>query len=351
MKNAATDLMCVLWPVASLVAVLALMLLLAVVADSRAIDATVTDIFIKIVAVVALYIFVGNSGIIAFSHVGFMAIGAYATSWMTCCPSLKKLTMYGLPEFLLQNTFPTIPALLLAGLLAAVVAFLVALIVMRLSGIAASIATFATLFIIYYVYANWGSVTLGVRAVVGLPVYVTPLVGMICGAITIIVAYTYQVSRFGLALRAGREDEVAARAAGIRIYWQRVGAFTLSGFFSGVAGVLLAHYLGTIQIDTFFLDMTFLMIAMLVIGGMYSLSGAVIGVIVVTVSFDLLSLAERGINIGNVTLALPTGLAEIILAATMLGILILRPVGVMGKGEICWPFFRRQRISVVDARQ
>ena len=86
--------------------------------DNNLLSRTVTSCLIRVVIVVGLYIFVGNSGIVSFGHMGFMAIGAYAVAWQTCCPGLKPYTMPGLPELLLNNTLPNLPAGLAAGLLA-----------------------------------------------------------------------------------------------------------------------------------------------------------------------------------------------------------------------------------------
>ena len=100
-------------------------------------------------------------------------------------------------------------------------------------------------------------------------------------------------------LRASREDEVAARAAGVDIVRHRWIAFTLSAFLSGVSGVLLAHFLGTVRVETYYLDLTFLIIAMLVIGGAGSLTGAVIGALTISLLTEVLREAEVGFSIGG----------------------------------------------------
>jgi branched-chain amino acid transport system permease protein len=212
---------------------------------------------------------------------------------------------------------------------------------MRLSGVAASIATFAMLFIVYSVYSNWDSVTMGVSSIIGLPMYVTPHVAFVCAAITVICAYLFQISSFGLLLRAAREDDIAAKACGIRIYWVRVLAFTVSGFFMGIAGVLYGHYLGTIGVDTFFLELTFLLLAMLIVGGQFSLTGAVTGVIALSAVVELLRILQSGISFGSTQYSIPNGAPQIILAVIMLCILVFRRDGITHGREIVWPFRRR----------
>jgi branched-chain amino acid transport system permease protein len=247
---------------------------------------------------------------------------------------LKPFTMRGLPNFLVHTTIPMLPAALASGTLAALFGLVVGAVIMRLSGIAASIATLALLFIINVIYSNWQSVTLGKGSIVGLPTYVTPLVAFTWVVVTVIAAYVYQLSRFGLELRAAREDEVAARALGIDIYRQRLIAFTISAFFVGIGGVLYGHFLGVISIDVFFLDTTFLTLAMLVVGGMRSLAGAVVGVLIISAVIEVLRQMETGIDIGGIVISLPSGSQEIVLAVAMLLIFLFRPRGIMAGREL-----------------
>jgi branched-chain amino acid transport system permease protein len=326
------------WPVLSLVLIVGAITAAAAASGSAALSRTVTEALVRIVVVVGIYIFVGNSGVLSFGHISFMAIGAYATAWQTCCPQLKPFTMRGLPNFLVHNTMPTLPAAIASGALAAVFGLVVGAVIMRLSGIAASIATLALLFIINVIYSNWQSVTLGKGSLVGLPTYVTPLVAFAWVVVAMTAAYTYQRSRFGLELRAAREDEVAARALGIDIYRQRLIAFTISAFFVGIGGVLYGHFLGVISIDVFFLDTTFLTLAMLVVGGMRSLAGAVVGVLVLSAVVEVLRRLETGIDIGGLAVSVPSGSQEIVLAVAMLLIFLFRPRGIMAGRELQWIF-------------
>lgn len=324
-------------PLLALVVPLAVIVLLSVQFASPGIQRNVTEALILLVLAVGLYIFVGNSGIMSFGHMAFSAIAAYATAWQTCCSMLKPITMSGLPSFLRDNTFPLFPAAMTSITLAGIVAFLSGLILMRLSGLGASISTLALLFILNVIYSNWESVTMGTSTIVGLPIYVTPWVAFVCATLAIVVAYLFQISSWGLKLRATREDEVAAAASGISIYWPRLIAFTLSGLVAGLGGVLLAHFMGTVSITSFFLNLTFLVLAMLVVGGMRSLAGAVVGVVVISLVINVFRYAEAGFSIGTIELALPAGTQELVLAAMMLLILVFRKDGLMGAHELSWP--------------
>ena len=136
----------------------------------------------------------------------------------------------------------------------------------------------------------------------------------------------FQRSRVGLRLRASREDEAAARAIGVGVARERTIAFVLSAFFVGVAGALFGMFIGSFNPDAFFLNITFLMVVMLVIGGMTSLAGAVR-----RDDRDLRRLRApaagrgRGRPRARSSSRRSPGLREVGLALVMLAILILRP--------------------------
>lgn len=298
------------------------------------------EILIKVVAVVGLYIFIGNSGFMSFGHVGFIAIGAYASAWQTCCEMLKPMVMSGLPDVLLYNTVPSVPAALVSGLFAMLLGLPVGAIILRLNGLAASIASFAMLFVVNVVYSNADSYTQGVGSIVGLPDFLSPISAFAWALAAVAVAFLFQTSRFGLLLRASREDEVAARASGVRVLRYRLMAFSLSAFVLGVAGALYGSYLGTISVDTFFLDMTFMLIAMLVVGGKSSLSGAVAGVVTLSLLSNLLRKLTGGLAVGGLEISIPEGAQVIVVALTMLTILRIRPGGLL-EGREFWEMLGR----------
>jgi branched-chain amino acid transport system permease protein len=303
-------------------------------ANNAALDRTVIEALVRIVYVVGLYIFVGNSGVISFGHTAFMAIGAYATAWQDCCSTTKPLLMPALPNFLLEATVPPPLATILSGVVASICAAVVGLAIVRLSGIGASIATFAVLAIVNVTFSNWDSVTAGTSTLVGIPNYTDHWFALLWVVIAIFAAHFYQTSRFGLSLRVSREDEVAAKASGVSIFSQRLIAFVISAFFVGVSGALYAHFLGTISVDAFYIDITLLTLAMLVVGGMNSLTGAVVGVGVISLLIEVLRQSEHGFALGSLTVSAPHGTQEIGLGVAMLIMLIFRRNGIVGNQEI-----------------
>lgn len=324
------------WPLLALELLLALIAIITSALDAASLTQAVLEAMVKIVAVVGLYLFIGNSGIMSFGHVGFMAIGAYAAAWQTCCEMLKPIVMPALPDFLLHNTFAAFPAAVMAGLLAGIVAVPIGAVVLRLNGVAASIASFAVLFIVNNVYSNTDRLTQGVGSIVGLPMYLDPWICAGWAGFAVLIAFVHQRSRSGLCLRAAREDEAAAQAAGIRTYRHRLLAFVLSAFLLGVSGALYGSFLGTISVDTFFLEMTFTLIAMLVVGGVRSLAGAVVGVLVVSAFIEVLRRLQEGIVAGTTTFAVPAGLQGILLALFLLLVLMFRRDGLMRGREFEW---------------
>lgn len=318
------------------------LLLLAIVLlvshfGGNSIGRTTIEMLVRVVLVVGLWIFIGNSGVVSFGHAAFMAIGAYASAWLTIKPQMKALLLPGLPDWLANAEWSPFYAALAAGLFGSTIALVVGAALLRLTGIAASIATFAFLAIVYTVYSSWESVTGATSSVVGLPRYVTIWVALAWAVTTIFIASIYANSASGLALRATREDEVAASASGIDIYRHRLMSFVLSGFFTAVGGALMGHMVGVLNPDSFYLNITFLTLAMLVVGGTSSLTGAVYGVLVISALVQFFVRLESGVTIGQHTLILPGGTQEIMVGVAMILSLALRPRGLSSGAELRIP--------------
>ncbi len=300
---------------------------------------------INLVAVVGLYTFVGNSGVLSFGHMSFMAIGAYASALLTIPVLIKHSLLSSSPHFLKEAHVPTLPALLIAAGAAALFALVVALPLMRLNGLAAGIATFAVLIIVNVVAANWDSVTRGRQTMLGVPLDTTLSETLLWGCIAIVGAYIFQESSIGLRLRASREDEIAARALGVGVFWERTIAWVVSAFIVGVAGALYGHLYGSFSPDAFYLTLTFLTMVMLVVGGINCLSGAVIGCIVISFVSEVLRRVEEGIHVTSFDVKAPEGFQQIGLAVFLILILIYRPSGITGGQELRWSLawlFRRR---------
>jgi branched-chain amino acid transport system permease protein len=296
--------------------------------------------------VVALYVFVGNSGVLSFGHVSFVAVGAFAAGVMTIPVGLKPTITPGLFSLLGSHSVGNLASLALAAGVGGVFALLVGIPLMRLSGLAAGIATFAVLGVTHNVLGNWEKIGPGALTLTTVP-ETTGILPATLGAIAVVAAaFLYQRSRFGRKLRASREDPAAARAAGIDIHRERLWAFALSGALSGFAGGLFVHLNGTLQVSDVYLELTFLTLAMLVVGGVGSLWGAVVGALAVSALDSFLLDAEGGdVGLVNHLLGKPLwgGSRLVGVAAFMAIVVILLPSGLTRGREFRIPSLHRLR--------
>jgi branched-chain amino acid transport system permease protein len=298
---------------------------------------TTVLMFLLLIVVLGLQIFSGNSGVLSFGHISFMAVGAYTSALLTIPTAIKEFTFLTMPEFLKSWVFPAELGTLEGTLAGAGFAMLFALVmaapIVRLSGVAAGIATLAILVVVNVFLVQTTSITRGTSTMIGVPQTTTFLQVMIWVLIFIVVAFAFKQSRFGLRLRASRENERAAKSVGVRVPVERAIAWVLSGFVVGVGGALYGHFFVTFAPGTFFFDITFLTIAMLIVGGMTSVTGAVVGVYFITFVNELFRRWEVE---GFAGVQPPSGTAGLVLAAVLLVTLILRPKGITAGREITW---------------
>jgi branched-chain amino acid transport system permease protein len=299
---------------------------------------SVVQSLIWVVLVVGLYTFTGLSGVVSFGQTAFSMFGAYCAAWLTLNPFIKASNMPGLPDALQNATLPPLLSAAISVAVAGAAGAVLALAIARVAGEAATIATFSFLIVAYSVFSNWSSVTGGASSIVGIPLVVGPGIAFGGAALAIAVAHAFQTSRVGLMLQASREDEAAALASGVEVRRARILAFALSCALMGLGGVLQAHFLGVISVDTFYLNATFMTLAMLVVGGRSSLTGAVVGALLFSAITVALRGLERGAPLGPFTLQVPSGTAEVLLGALMLLMLILRRRGLCGLWEARHPW-------------
>jgi branched-chain amino acid transport system permease protein len=288
---------------------------------------------VNVAIVVALYTFIGNSGVLSFGHVSFVALGVWTAGVLSVPTGEKPAIMPNLAGFLRHTTVGNVPSLVLAAAAGAVAAVVVGLPLMRLSGLAAGIATFAVLEITHNVLRYYEKIGPGLNTFSSVPETTGIWQAGIGALIATVAAFLYARSRFGRQLRATREDPAAAIAAGVSIYRQRLVAFALSGAIAGFAGGLYVHLL-PLNTEAVYLDLTFITLAMLVIGGATSLWGAVVGALAVSALDSFLAEAENGVKIFGGTLDLPAGTRVIVEGALMALVLIVRPGGLTGGREL-----------------
>jgi branched-chain amino acid transport system permease protein len=329
------------WPIVILIAVTGVSMLGSVVVQRQAIE-----VLIYVTLTVGLYIFAGNTGVLSFGHMSFMAIGAYATALLTIPLARREILLPELPSFLDGTELPAAVAVPVAGLVACALGAVIVVPICRLSGLAASLAMFAVLVIVYEVAIHWDSVTRGSQAMIGVPNSVSVGAALTWASVAVLVAAVYQGTSAGLRVRATREDELGAAAAGISVTAARVIPFILSALIIGIAGSLYAQVQGAFTPSSFYLKVTFLTIAMLVVGGMKSLAGAVVGALVISISRFAFEKFETGFDLGTLPVPGRPGLSEALLASLILVVLWARREGLMqGRELLGMPRRHRQRID------
>lgn len=301
-----------------------------------------TALCINLVMVTSLQAFMGNGGILNWTHIGFMGIGAYASGIFSMTPEIKAMAAPNMYEFLRPITLHPLLAILLAGLVAALIAALISYPLMRLSDAVGVITIYAMLIIIHVVMTQWDNVTNGPRTFFGLKAYTTMPLALIFAALVIVLTVFFKHSALGLKLRATRDDRYAAMSIGIGIVKTRYLSFIFSALLAGIGGGLWAHFITSFSPKSFYITDFFSFLSMLVIGGTASVSGAVAGTTMVTVIRELLRQLESQLN--GLDLGVEFfGTTEITLAIFMIIILALRPDGILKGREISLKTFSRSK--------
>lgn len=320
----------------------------------------VTLVAINIVLAIALTMSNGFTGIFSLGQMGFVAIGAYTAALISIAPEWKDARFLPkLPEFIatIDTTawnphLALLYACSLGAALAAGVAMLVGIPVLRLTGPYVAVATIGLLVIVHSLAVNMEGVTRGARGLSPIPALTNPWIAYGTALLMAYVAWRIRSSPPGRAMIATRDDLTASRAIGINVLAVRLLAFTISAFFSGFAGGLFAHQIGVIAPSAFYFTATFNVVIMVVLGGLGSISGAVIGATLITLAPEYLRSVEKGFDLGPLHMPEAFGLAQIILAAVFILVMIFRPGGLLGNREIGFGFFdrlmQRQQEPTID---
>jgi branched-chain amino acid transport system permease protein len=289
---------------------------------------------INVIIITSLALSNGFTGVFSLGHPGFVALGAYTSGILTMALGKKALNLPDLPAFLANTVLPFLPATLVAALVCALVAFLVGIPLMRLSGNYVSVATLGFLIIVNVFVRETEELTRGARTFTGIPAYTTLWWVLAWLVVTLIILSRVAYSPLGRAMRASREDVIAAQAVGIKILPTRLSAFTIGAFFAGVGGALYGHYLVSFSPTAFYISMLVAQLAMLVVGGQASLTGATLGVVVVTVLSEVFRNLERGFSIGSLHLPALYGASQIALGLIFILVMVFRPQGLLGDKEV-----------------
>jgi branched-chain amino acid transport system permease protein len=289
---------------------------------------------INAIMVVGFQVFTGNTGVVSFGHVAFMAIGAYATGIVSMDAIDKSIVLKDLPGFLADTHFGVVPALLTGGAAAAVLALVTGVALMRLSGAAASIATLGLLVITVNILSQASSITHGPRSLFGVPDKTNFFWVFSSLAVAVLISAAFKWSRAGLRARANRDDVIAAESVGVASLRARLLPFVLSAFLTGVGGGLYAMLLTAFSPASFAIPLVVVVLTMAIIGGVNSITGALTGAAVVTVLNEVLRRVENGVDIAGLHLKTATGMSAAVLGIALIAMLRWRPEGLLSAYEL-----------------
>lgn len=297
-------------------------------------SAIVTIFLIDVVAAVGLGVFMGNSGILSFGQPGFMAIGAYVSGILTMNAALRPAVLTSFPSSLSGIVLPFWAGVCVALAFVAVFAVVTGAAVVLLPRDAAAIATLGVLVIVNVVLLNATAITHGSQPLYGVALKVGWHGAFAVAVISVAIARLFRESTFGLELRASREDELAAESLGINVRRRRLQAWVLSAMLSGASGLLLGHFLGAFSPAQFYLTLTITIVAMVIVGGERTVSGTVIGAILVTAVLQVLGNMEDGSKLGPLHLPALLGLPTLGLSAVLILTVYFKREGLVGRQEL-----------------
>ena len=287
----------------------------------------------------------GIAGQFSLEPNGFVAIGAYFTA-ILLIPTDTKIDMFALVDpapIILQMKAQFLPAILIGGVAASIVAMFLSFPVFRVRGDYLAIVTLGFGFIIRIFAINNPAYTNGAMGLNDIPESATFFwIGLIC-VITFIVMIHIIYSKFGRAMKSVRDDEDAATAMGINTFKMKTYAFMTSAFFEGVGGGLLASMLSTITPDQFSFLLTFQLLIIIVLGGLGSMSGALIATILVMGGMEWLRFLDDNIIIFGMDLGAHPGMRMVVFAILLIVMMLFARRGLLGDRELTEIFKKKSK--------
>jgi len=237
---------------------------------------------------------------------------------------------WGLNTFELSALASATIALVITGLMG----LATGLIFVRLSGVGVTITSIALLVIVHSIFLHRTDIFKGNQAFFGIPKIfdLSHITGLVI--LAIFVARLFRESSVGLQLRASSDDEAGARSIGVDVRRVRLIAWVMSTCFFATAGVAYSFFLGTISARPFYFNFVFLTVAMLILGGLRSVTGAVFGTLLITVGLELVRWLETGPVLIGVKLPQMLGLSGLLLGVVIVAVMAFLPNGIMGHREI-----------------
>lgn len=279
----------------------------------------------------------GFTGLFSLGQAGFMLLGAYTYGILTIPVEQRENVYMYFDGGIVQFTVPVFVALIAAGVVAAVFAYLIGLPVLRLKSDYLAIATlgFAEIIRAVFQWDKLGLLTNGSNLLRAYPTFNSVLFPFIVSGICIAIIVMMINSTYGRAFKAIRDDEVAAEAMGINLAHHKRIAFVVSSFFAGVSGALLAMYQTTIQASTFKSAMTYEILLIVVIGGIGSVTGSCISSFLFIIFSEwILRFLDNDTYIGSFHVPLlRAGFRKVVFSVVIMIIVLFFRQGIMGTRE------------------
>ena len=286
----------------------------------------------------------GFTGLFSLGQAGFVAIGAFTVGIFTIPENVITSIFYIKPmaPWLVQMRLPFVVALLIGGIIAALLAFLIGYPVLRLKSDYLAIATLGFSEIIRIVLTNMQTITNGALGIKRIPpissMFVTFGIAAICIGLMVLLIN----SSYGRAFKAIREDSVAAEAMGINLTFHKELSFSVSAFFSAIAGGLYASLLTTVDPRQFYFTMTYNFLLIVVLGGMGSVTGTVISSFIITYGLEALRVFDEPLSLFGINIPIfRPGFRMVIFSLLLMIVVLFFRNGLMGNKEFSWDGIER----------
>lgn len=359
------------------VATIAVFAALSVVAESVGSNVKGMSMLVPVLKKTAVYGLIavsmnllnGFTGLFSLGHAGFMLVGAYTYAILSI-PVAKRAGVYqyydgGIVQFSIPEIFGNLfgetvgtvigmmITLIIAGLVAAFLAWLIGLPVLRLKSDYLAIATlgFAEIIRTFIQYEGFAPLTNGSNTLRQYASFDSLYAYVIVAGLCIAVIVLLVNSTYGRAFKAIRDDEIAAEAMGINLAKHKMMSFIISSFFAGFGGGLMAMYMASVQAKSFTVSMTYEILLIVVIGGIGSITGSLIGTFLFVGCSEwwLRFLDESANNIGSLKLLAP-GFRMVVFSIFIMVIVLFFRRGLMGTKELPDLFKRRKKLSAKEAK-
>ncbi|TKX33168.1 branched-chain amino acid ABC transporter permease [Campylobacter aviculae] len=308
------------------------------------------QIAIYITLAVSYNLINGVTGQFSLGPNGFIAIGAYAAA-LVLLSTDQKNDLFNLedpsPIILALHTNSFILALLMAGISACILSLILSFAVFRVRGDYLAIVTLGFGIIIQKLAINFPSLTNGSMGLNGIPLFSNLYWTGGIAIISVILILNLVYSKFGRAMKAVRDDEDAASAMGINTFWIKTLAFTASAFLEGIGGGLLVCLLGSVSPEQFGFEFTFILLTIIVLGGLGSTTGAIIGTILIVGGREWLRFLDEiqiKIDILNIDIHSMPGLRMVVFSLILILVMLFARRGIFGDKELN-SFFKNKQCS------